>query len=436
MPDREANRLESWKEIATFLGRDKRTAMRWAENHAMPVHRFPGYKQARVFAYRDELTAWLQSFTRPETEQPLAEPLPVKTNGSASTAQVNKDSVHVHNGTDFEMPVSVREPSESSPTVAASPSPQTALAGSFVSEENGKGETNFLRSLWQRRFLFGVVTGTFVIVLGVIAWLQPSAKLAAGSRTAGLIQLTDDGRAKESLRTDGTTLFFDEIVGHARVLASAPIEGGPVHPISSPFGDVSLMDVSQDGKSLLVASNQGVGSPGQLWQLPTRGGTPNPIGQVRCFNARLSPDETQIAFSTGNGLYITDAGGREPHSIGSFETKPYDLIWSSDGRRLRFIVENVKSHSPSAWEIDFRPRGTFRSIEASTTLLFHSPCCTHWTWLGDDKEFAYVVQQDDGRVHLKLRAERSLLPGWRETETEFTSNFGRIDSLASGKTGS
>src|SRR2546422_656581 len=32
------NRLESWKEIALFIGREVRTAMRWAKSQRMPVH--------------------------------------------------------------------------------------------------------------------------------------------------------------------------------------------------------------------------------------------------------------------------------------------------------------------------------------------------------------------------------------------------------------
>ncbi len=53
-------RLESWKEIASYLGRDQRTAMRW-ETLGMPVHREPGAKRGRVFAYREEIDAWMAS---------------------------------------------------------------------------------------------------------------------------------------------------------------------------------------------------------------------------------------------------------------------------------------------------------------------------------------------------------------------------------------
>jgi hypothetical protein len=56
-------RLDSWKAIADYLDRDVTTAMRWARDCGLPVHRVPhpGSKRQAVFAYQDELEAWLNS---------------------------------------------------------------------------------------------------------------------------------------------------------------------------------------------------------------------------------------------------------------------------------------------------------------------------------------------------------------------------------------
>jgi len=54
-------RLDSWKAIAAHLGRNVRTATRWAEERGMPVHRVPGGKRQAVFAYAQEIDAWLTS---------------------------------------------------------------------------------------------------------------------------------------------------------------------------------------------------------------------------------------------------------------------------------------------------------------------------------------------------------------------------------------
>ena len=56
-PDR--MRLDSWKEIAQYLGRDVRTVIRWERDRGLPVSRVPGGRRSRVFAYQDELDQWL-----------------------------------------------------------------------------------------------------------------------------------------------------------------------------------------------------------------------------------------------------------------------------------------------------------------------------------------------------------------------------------------
>jgi Flp pilus assembly protein TadD len=61
------DRLDSWKEIAGFFARDERTVKRWEKERGLPVHRLPGGGRGTVFAYTEELSAWLQS------SQPLSD---------------------------------------------------------------------------------------------------------------------------------------------------------------------------------------------------------------------------------------------------------------------------------------------------------------------------------------------------------------------------
>ncbi len=53
-------RLGSWKEIAAFFECDERTLRRWEKQRGLPVHRAPGGAGGKVFAYTEELTAWLE----------------------------------------------------------------------------------------------------------------------------------------------------------------------------------------------------------------------------------------------------------------------------------------------------------------------------------------------------------------------------------------
>lgn len=53
-------RIDSWKSIAQYLGRSSRTLQRWHRAYGLPVHRLGG-DSSSVFAYADELDAWLSS---------------------------------------------------------------------------------------------------------------------------------------------------------------------------------------------------------------------------------------------------------------------------------------------------------------------------------------------------------------------------------------
>lgn len=52
-------RLGSWKEIAAFFECDERTVRRWEKERGLPIHRAPGGAGGKVFAYSNELSAWL-----------------------------------------------------------------------------------------------------------------------------------------------------------------------------------------------------------------------------------------------------------------------------------------------------------------------------------------------------------------------------------------
>jgi len=52
--------LNSWKEIAAYLGRGVRTVQRWENDLGMPVHRPKGKDRSAVLAIADELDAWLR----------------------------------------------------------------------------------------------------------------------------------------------------------------------------------------------------------------------------------------------------------------------------------------------------------------------------------------------------------------------------------------
>jgi len=53
--------LNSWKEIASYVGRGVRTVQRWEADLGMPVRRPRAKSRSAVFAMSDEIDAWLRS---------------------------------------------------------------------------------------------------------------------------------------------------------------------------------------------------------------------------------------------------------------------------------------------------------------------------------------------------------------------------------------
>ena len=68
------DKLEGWKRIAAFVGRDERTAKRWEASRGLPVHRLPGDQRSMVFAFASEVVAWQQSGVAAADELPAPEP--------------------------------------------------------------------------------------------------------------------------------------------------------------------------------------------------------------------------------------------------------------------------------------------------------------------------------------------------------------------------
>ncbi|MGC2618610.1 MAG: hypothetical protein WA414_06170 [Acidobacteriaceae bacterium] len=59
-PGSAATRLDSWKDIAAHFRRDIRTVQLWEKKEGLPIYRQEHAGRATVYAYREELDAWLR----------------------------------------------------------------------------------------------------------------------------------------------------------------------------------------------------------------------------------------------------------------------------------------------------------------------------------------------------------------------------------------
>jgi hypothetical protein len=73
VPSPDRDRLDSWKQIAVYLHREVRTVQRWEKREGLPVHRQFHVKAGTVWAFKDEIDAWLKNRC-----QVLSNPAPQK----------------------------------------------------------------------------------------------------------------------------------------------------------------------------------------------------------------------------------------------------------------------------------------------------------------------------------------------------------------------
>jgi tetratricopeptide (TPR) repeat protein len=60
----ESDRVQGWKAIGAYMGRDRTTAIRWGSERGLPVHKVPGGKRSTVYALKSELDSWRQSLAQ------------------------------------------------------------------------------------------------------------------------------------------------------------------------------------------------------------------------------------------------------------------------------------------------------------------------------------------------------------------------------------
>jgi Tol biopolymer transport system component len=71
------DRLDSWKQIAAYLGRGVTTVQRWEQEEGLPVHRLAHAKKGSVFAYKRELDAWHRGRTLSPAEPVFQDSAPI-----------------------------------------------------------------------------------------------------------------------------------------------------------------------------------------------------------------------------------------------------------------------------------------------------------------------------------------------------------------------
>ena len=385
-----SDRLESWKEIASLIGRDERTAMRWAKEQGMPIHRAPGLKRGRIFASRSELKHWMES-------------------RSTASAEFSSGNLLADGATAFDGAV-----------------PPHVASDLTEGQRDGAPLGRAAFSSGSRLMLIAAVAAAGALTFAIFLRERAPSELHVN----GFVQLTDDGRRKQFLRAYGDTLYFDELEGVHEVLAEAPTQGGEPRLIATPFTNVELQDVSNDGKSLLVTSYEGAESDRKLWVLPLGGGSPQRVGEIVARLARWSPDNQRMAYSHGPVVSVAAVDGGQTQVVGTYRGQPRRLVWSPDGTRLRFQLWSDSAFEPSAWEAVLTS-GKKWKIAGVRRLSVDADCCADWTWTRDGRQFVYLLSSARSGSRLVVESE-SAWQNWFESKPAIPVNIGFLDGLTPG----
>jgi hypothetical protein len=143
---------------------------------------------------------------------------------------------------------------------------------------------------------------------------------------------------KNGLFTDGSRLYITELIGPGSHLVQVATRG-ETSPISNPFSNIKILDISPDHSQLLVADYPLLTNDDQqAWVLPLPSGSPRHLGDIVANYAVWSPDGRQIAFAKGSNILLADANGMNPSQLTAVPGSAWAIRFSPDGTRLRFTV--------------------------------------------------------------------------------------------------
>jgi Tol biopolymer transport system component len=381
------NFLDSWKEIAAYLGREVRTVQRWEKKEGLPVHRQIHEKLGTVYAYKSEVDAWWRE-------------------RSAKLAS-NSD-----NGEATEGPRVVAWPDNTpeirdEEVVAAAPSRRVrrmavyaTAVGCLAAIVLGLYEIGHVRG-W--RFLstppLEGMRITRLTFTGQVkdAAISPDGKYVAivnrdsGGRSIWVYQIATGSSAQVvpddigfwpwgarlTFSPDGNYIYYENLDSTEGAglygLYRVPMVGGTPRKLVSDVD--SAVTFSPDGKRLAFMRNSNQRAEAALMAADSDGANERTVAVRKresgfTFEAPAwSPDGKRIAAAIGYGgelvrqrieVVAVDTGGET-----LLGTRSWRFVgrmgWLPNGRGLVFVArENTSSTNAQIWQVDFPGGGVHR----------------------------------------------------------------------------
>ena len=390
------DRLDSWKEIASYLNRDVTTVQRWEKREGMPVHRHLHDRIGSVYAFRAELDAWASSRNLPaEQEQE-------------------------------------KENNSPSPTVSIPPT-RSPMATD--------------RARWKFILLVAAATAALAIAAGL--WLQTKEYFWRSPIAEARFQTVTDFDGVEqaaAVSRDGNFVaFLSDRDGPMDVWVTQ-VGSGQFHDLthgSTPGlanPSIRTLGFSPDGAFVTFWARKQDGSSAgdiSIWAVPTLGGQPR-LYLEGAAEYDWSHDGSQLAYHTpgpGDPLFVSD--GRRPATGKPIFTAPSGLhshfpLWSMDSAFIYFVQGSLPDKL-DIWRIP-AAGGTPERITSHNTRVTHPV-------LLDRRTLMYLAGDPDGSgprlysMDVEHRIPHRLTTGLEHYTSLAASADGRrlVATLASSK---
>ena len=476
-------RLDSWKEIASYLDRSEKTVRRWEEREGLPVHRLLHEKRSSVYAYTNELETWWKSRklqdaidVDPSGESPgledqsviAEETFPLPSIAAISSCRTgNRDETQVHLA-----PARVRF------------NVKTLVGCLLLLVATGiliflSRERHFQRQSSQTQTVRTTVkTFPLMTFSGEIEGLalSPDASQIAftwngpnlakwdiyvqrigGDRPLQITHTRGGMITGVSWSPDGRLLAFGRCGDENRgALYTIPAPGGPERKLTDVACDWGEAQASwtPDGQSLVFPDScTPGGSLGiAVFTLTTR--------QKRCLAApdsnvvdleypTVSPDGTTVAFIRTSTVRVRDLftvplHGGSVRRLTSEGKRFGDLMWTSDGKNLVFTSDRGGVTGNKWWGISVEGGPIKPAADSALPASVSLDQFSLTTASRDGRRFAYVDYQEIKfallRAHLsspggKVESQEKIIESHQKTDSPQLSSDDKHLAFASALVG-
>lgn len=195
-----------------------------------------------------------------------------------------------------------------------------------------------------------------------------------------------------SLAPNGQTIYFSSRHSGTFEIYSIDINGNNLTRLTQNIGTLYAPELSPDGQRIIFTSN-GNG----LWVMNADGGDPHAITFRDDIDPTWSPDGSMIAFASNRSgqrqLYTAKASGKQVNQVTDLNNMGGRSTWSPDGKRLAFYRGPVGDRNIYIIKID--GSGLERLTNGGDNL---GP-----TWSPDGEWIAFTSFRDGNNEIYKIR---------------------------------